>query len=849
MSDAMALAASRFSSLSRERISVDGKFFRAGKTKFYVKGVTYGPFAPNDNGEYFASLPQTKADFELLRHLGANLVRVYYVPPRWFLDAAVEYGLKVFVDIPWPKHLCFLDSHSSQREAREAVRGAVQQCKGHPAVFAFSVVNEIPAEIVRWSGRARAERFIDHLVEDGKSIDPECLFTFTSFPPTEFLQPQNVDFICFNVYLHNQKSYEKYLDRLQMLANTKPIMLGEFGLDSYREGEEHKCEILSWQIESAFRAGLAGTIIFSYTDDWFRGGHQIEDWAFGLTTRDRQPKPSFVAVQKQFAAAPHFSLPRYPKVSIVVASYNGARTLRGCLDSLVRLNYPDYEVILVDDGSTDSTAEIANKYPTVRYIRHENRGLSFARNTGINAALGEIVAFTDSDCRADEDWLAYIVGDLLNSDFVGIGGHNFLPPEDSNVSAAVMASPGGPAHVMLTDRDAEHIPGCNMAFYKWALDEIGGFDPIFIKAGDDVDVCWRLQESGYKIGFSSAGFVWHHRRATVKAYLKQQAGYGEAEAMLYRKHPKFFNTLGGGIWRGRIYSAGNCCVVLRRTVIYHGLFGSGFFQKLYAPDPMFALMFFSSLEYYFLLVIPVLLLSVYFASLLPCALLAVLLPAALCWVAGFQARLPETKKKWWSRSLVAVLFFVQPLVRGWARWRYLLNDSGKTPAGVPEEKILPIAIDYSRLGQRYYWSKGDVDRYTFLGKVIERLRRHQWFHNADTGWTDHDIDIVGNRWSHLRLTTVSEELAEGRKNFRCRLLASWTLSAKVIFCCLSVSEVVSIHFAAPFYPFVWLILLTLPVFGWFLEEERRKLQYSIASMLDDVAIQQQMVILSEKSTN
>ena len=101
-------------------------------------------------------------------------------------------------------------------------------------------------------------------------------------------------------------------------------------------------------------------------------------------------------------------------------------------------------------------------------------------------ALDDVVAFTDADCRADEDWLYYIVSDLLKGTFVGVGGHNFLPPDDSAVAAAVMVAPGGPAHVMLTDRVAEHIPGCNMAFYKWALSEIAGFDTIFEKAGDDV---------------------------------------------------------------------------------------------------------------------------------------------------------------------------------------------------------------------------------------------------------------------------------------------------------------------------------------------------------------------------
>ena len=97
-----------------------------------------------------------------------------------------------------------------------------------------------------------------------------------------------------------------------------------------------------------------------------------------------------------FRAAPYFPLPHCPKVSVVVASYNGERTLKACLESLERLNYPDYEVILVDDGSTDTTPQIAAAFPNVRYIRHEkNLGLSVARNTGIAAATGEIIAFTD----------------------------------------------------------------------------------------------------------------------------------------------------------------------------------------------------------------------------------------------------------------------------------------------------------------------------------------------------------------------------------------------------------------------------------------------------------------------
>src|ERR1051325_6236472 len=401
-----------------------------------------------------------------------------------------------------------------------------------------------------------------------------------------------------------RRVFHNYLGRLQSLAADKPIMLGEFGIDSIREGDERKANILSWHVETAFRNGLAGTVLFSFTDDWFTGQHRIEDWAFGLVDRHRRPKRAFYAVQRQFRLAPYFPPPRTPRVSVVVASYNGGGTLRACLDSLLQLNYPDYEIILVDDGSTDDTQAIAAKYPTVRTIVQKNMGLSIARNVGIQAATGEIVAFTDSDCRADVDWLFYLVNDLLSSGAAAIGGHNFPPPEDDWVAGCVAASPGAPAHVMLNDRAGEHIPGCNMAFYKSVLNELGGFDPIFTKAGDDVDVCWRLQQLGHTIAFSHAGFVWHYRRASVRAYLRQQRGYGEAEALLKRKHPEYFNSLGGSMWRGRHYGASKVGVLLRRPVIYRGLFGSGLFQTIYAPEPTGLAAFMTSLEWHLAINLP-----------------------------------------------------------------------------------------------------------------------------------------------------------------------------------------------------------------------------------------------------
>jgi glycosyltransferase involved in cell wall biosynthesis len=885
---------------SHPRVRVDGKFLRLGEKKFHIKGVAYGPFAARDDGECFPTPEQTARDLAQIVELGANVIRVYTAPARWLLDLAAEHGLRLLLDIPWPKNHCFLDSERTREQAREAVRGVVRACAGHPAILAYSVVNEIPPDIVRWSGPNKVTDFIEELIDIAKEADPDCLCTFANYPPTEFLRPHNVDFFCFNVYLHHRRPFENYLARLQMQADTKPLILGEFGADSKREGEDEKCEMLTWQIEAGFRSGLAGLVLFAYTDDWWVGGHRVDDWFMGLTTHDRKRKDSFFAVQKAFRIAPYFPLSHYPKVSVVVASYNGARTLKVCLDSLVHLNYPDYEVILVDDGSTDNSPEIASLYTkgtgsgsnrdasewtpsppseggegrgeegrprtelpltpalsplvprgereksaaglrasrqAVRYLRQTNHGLSVARNTGINAAEGEIVAFTDSDCRADEDWLYYLVGDLLTSRFTGIGGHNFLPPEDSPAAAAVLVSPGGPAHVMLNDRLAEHIPGCNMAFYKWALDEIGGFDPIFTKAGDDVDVCWRLQQRGYRIGFNPAGFVWHYRRSTVKAYLKQQRGYGEAEAMLVRKHPEYFNSVGNSIWRGQIYTASKFGLVVGRSIIYHGVFATGFFQTLYSAPPAWTLMLCTSMEYHVMLTLPLLVLSVPFPFLLPVALTSPLISALVCVAAAWQAELPRNKKKIWSRPLVALLYFLQPIARGWARYHGRLGLQQTPPAASERLEALKQKDAGQSLDHLYYWGDGQIDRIDWVNGIVLRLDQQGWPSKTDTGWSEHDVELFGNRWSRLQLTTATESYGGGKRLFRVRLRAYWSLLGKLAFWSASGFELLVIGIVRHDLPWFWMLLLTMPLFGWFIEQEKRTQQRLIAAFLDDVAKQ------------
>src|SRR5262249_35369900 len=166
-------------------------------------------------------------------------------------------------------------------------------------------------------------------------------------------------------------------------------------------------------------------------------------------------------------------------------------------------------------------------------------------------------------------------------DWAGVGGLNLAPSGDGAIAACVANSPGGPTHVLISDREAEHIPGCNMAFRKSALEAVGGFDPQFRVAGDDVDMCWKFLESGRKIGFSNAAVVWHHRRNSIRAYWKQQCGYGKAEMLLEQKWPGKYNLLGHATWAGRVYGKGRLPVLGAVSRVYHGMWGSAPFQFLY----------------------------------------------------------------------------------------------------------------------------------------------------------------------------------------------------------------------------------------------------------------------------
>src|SRR3712207_5602051 len=192
------------------------------------------------------------------------------------------------VGLPWEGHVAFLDHGERPRSIEQRVRAGVRACAGHPAVLCYVIGSEIPATIVRWHGRRRVERYLERLYRAAKAEDPEALVTYVNYPSTEYLRLPFVDFFCFNLYLEEQEPFEAYLARLHNVAGDKPVVMAEIGLDSRTHGGEAQARALDWQIRAAFASGCAGAFVFSWTDEWHRGGYDIEDWAFGLTRRDRK---------------------------------------------------------------------------------------------------------------------------------------------------------------------------------------------------------------------------------------------------------------------------------------------------------------------------------------------------------------------------------------------------------------------------------------------------------------------------------------------------------------------------------------------------------------------------------
>jgi hypothetical protein len=235
-----------------------------------------------------------------------------------------------------------------------------------------------------------------------------------------------------------------------------------------------------------------------------------------------------------------------------------------------------------------------------------------------------------------------------------------------------------------------------------------------------------------------------------------------------------------------------------------------------------------------------------FHFLWPVALISLLISVGVCVAAACQAQLPKDKVRLWSRPLVALLFFLQPIVRGWARYQGRLTLRPAPTAAQRQIESLQKHVRGPLTDYTFYWAKRSIDRLAFINFILARLDRDAWPSKADQGWCDFDVEIYGSRWNRLQLTIASEQWAGQNKMFRCRLRSAWSLAAKVAFWGLCGFELLIIGLLARDLPYIWMLLLTLPIFGWYFEQEKQNFQRLMAALLDEIAAEMKMTRLEYK---
>lgn len=232
-------------------------------------------------------------------------------------------------------------------------------------------------------------------------------------------------------------------------------------------------------------------------------------------------------------------------VSVVVVARNEERNIAPCIESVLGQDFPHdrYEVVVVDGGSTDRTVGIVRQYP-VRLIVSDRAIIGYQRNIGVQNSQGEYVAFTDADCVADREWLKKLAAAMegRETQVVAVGGPNLVLENDPDFARVVgymqetLGGSGGSAqsYAIGTAKRVKSIPNCNAMYVKRILESEKYDDSI--SCGDDLDINYRLAKKGFAFWFVPDAVVWHHRPATIRAFLRKTLSYGEGAARVTRKN-------------------------------------------------------------------------------------------------------------------------------------------------------------------------------------------------------------------------------------------------------------------------------------------------------------------------
>lgn len=414
-----------------------------------------------------------------------------------------------------------LDSPRGIRTTATRLAHTADVLRGDPALLGYLI--DCPIKAGNLCGRALDEvrRRLDTLVRAIRESDGRALVAFKhrADAPTVVLADEDL------IYVTLEKIAPADLGSamlaLHNLAGAHPLVI-EFGEEL--PGQEEL-------VAHAFGLGAAGVVAPAMRPAASPGWLNVRMLSAGellpFATLDGSSTPLPAAT---------------PMVSVVVCARDDDRTIAECLESIGRLQYPNYELIVVDEGSRDRSSEIAAVSSGARLIRASCAGFGAARNAAVRAARGELIAFTRADCVVDPDWLTLAVHAMLDCGLDGCCGPIYSSPELDGLVTRIIASLDCRTSRPATgDRVVELADG-NMIVRKVPLLDAGGFDPRFDDIGGDIDLSARMIDAGMALGWCPAGFVWRRGGNRFGEFYHRQITQGRADAILAIKRPARFSV-------------------------------------------------------------------------------------------------------------------------------------------------------------------------------------------------------------------------------------------------------------------------------------------------------------------